>query len=52
MKNAKTKKLDGGLVKITPKKGYTLQHTMLGNVYSEAIIKDRDINKFIAVPLN
>lgn len=39
-----------GYVRLIPKKGYNLYNTATNTIHSEAIVKESEKGKFIAVP--
>lgn len=49
MEHITIKELDGGLVRLTPNKGYRLYNKMVQQYYSEAVVKENEIKKFEAV---
>lgn len=40
-----------GYVRLIPEKGYNLFNTATNTTYSEAIVKESEIGKFVAVPI-
>jgi len=44
--------LPNGLFKLTPDQGFMLMNSATQMLYSEAIVKEREINRFVAVAVD
>lgn len=51
MKHVTIKQLGNGYMQLTPDKGYMLYNSRTRQVYSEAVVKEHEINRFKAVKL-